>query len=128
MHTILIVDSDSAGRMVLKAILEESGYKVVTAISESDAWEQAHGVGFTCSFVLIDADALDMSALSLTKRLRKMAKLRVTPILIASDEPMQGRMEKSAQRAGATGFLQKPFAPSKLIAIIQGLARYPTIE
>ncbi len=125
MHTIFVVDGDSAGRMVMKAMLEEACFSVVTATSKRDAWEKTVGVSFTCSLVLIDADALGIAnAISLIKSLRRMQKLRVTPILVLSDDLNQGRTEKFVRDAGATGFLEKPVDPNRLVEVVKKLARY----
>ena len=63
-----------------------------------------------------------MDGISLTKKLREHPKFKPTPILILTTESSD-QMKQAVARAGATGWLVKPFDPAKLIEVIGKVVR-----
>ena len=57
-----------------------------------------------------------MDGISLTKKLRENPKFKQTPILILTTESSD-QMKMAGRAAGATGWLVKPFDPTKLIEV-----------
>ena len=63
-----------------------------------------------------------LDGIQLTRRLRETASFRSTPILILTTESSD-EMKQAGRDAGATGWLVKPFNPTKLIEVIRKVVR-----
>jgi two-component system chemotaxis response regulator CheY len=63
-----------------------------------------------------------MDGISLTKKLRETPRFKTTPILILTTES-SAEMKQQGRAAGATGWLVKPFDPTKLIEVIGKVIR-----
>jgi DNA-binding response OmpR family regulator len=111
---ILVVDDDQGIIEVIKIILEDSGYEVVTT-SDGTAVQQI------VRRILPDAVLLDlwMSGLDghyVCKQLKKMNKTKNIPIIVVS---ALNDGEQKAKLAGADDFLSKPFNINDLVAIVE---------
>ncbi|MGI9152484.1 MAG: response regulator, partial [Rubrivivax sp.] len=72
--------------------------------------------------VLTDQNMPRMDGISLTRKLRENPRYRATPILILTTESSD-QMKQAGRAAGATGWLVKPFEPTKLIEVIRKVIR-----
>jgi two-component system chemotaxis response regulator CheY len=120
MHSILAVDDSASMRQMVSFTLKSAGYNVVEAVDGQDAWEKAAQRSF--DLVLTDQNMPRMDGISLTKKLRENAQFKATPILILTTESSD-QMKQAGRAAGATGWLVKPFDPSKLIEVIKKVIR-----
>ena len=116
MHSILAVDDSASMRQMVSFTLKSAGYQVVEAVDGQDAWEKSVGRDF--DLVLTDQNMPRLDGIGLTKKLRENPKFRATPILILTTESSE-QMKQAGRSAGATGWLVKPFDPSKLIEVIR---------
>jgi two-component system chemotaxis response regulator CheY len=116
MQSILAVDDSASMRQMVSFTLKSAGYSVVEAIDGQDALEKAGTRGF--DLVLTDQNMPRMDGISLTRKLRESAQFKATPILILTTESSD-QMKQAGRSAGATGWLVKPFDPSKLIEVIK---------
>ncbi len=115
MHSILAVDDSASMRQMVSFTLKSAGYNVVEAVDGVDAYEKAQSRDF--SLVLTDQNMPRLDGIGLTKKLRDNPKFKATPILILTTEG--GDDKKSQGRsAGATGWIVKPFAPEKLLQVL----------
>lgn len=123
MHTILAVDDSASMRQMVSFTLKNAGYHVVEAVDGQDAWEKSQNGAFhPIDLVLTDQNMPRMDGLSLTRKLREDPRFRVTPILILTIESSD-QMKQAGKAAGATGWLVKPFDPTKLIEVIRRVIR-----
>lgn len=120
MHSILAVDDSASMRQMVSFTLKSAGYNVVEAVDGQDAFEKAQGRSF--DLVLTDQNMPRMDGISLTKKLRETPQFKTTPILMLTTESSD-QMKQAGRAAGATGWLVKPFDPTKLIEVIQKVIR-----
>lgn len=120
MHSILAVDDSASMRQMVSFTLKSAGYNVVEAVDGQDAYEKAIGRSF--DLVLTDQNMPRMDGISLTKKLRETAQFKSIPILMLTTESSD-QMKQAGRAAGATGWLVKPFDPTKLIEVIQKVIR-----
>jgi two-component system chemotaxis response regulator CheY len=120
MHSILAVDDSPSMRQMVCFTLKNAGFNVVEAVDGQDAWEKASGRDF--QLVLTDQNMPRMDGISLTKKLRETPRFKTTPILILTTESSD-EMKQKGRAAGATGWLVKPFDPTKLIEVIGKVIR-----
>ncbi len=120
MHSILAVDDSASMRQMVSFTLKSAGYNVVEAVDGQDAWEKSGSRDF--DLVLTDQNMPRMDGIGLTKKLREHPKFKATPILILTTESSD-QMKMAGRSAGATGWLVKPFDPTKLIEVIRKVIR-----
>jgi two-component system chemotaxis response regulator CheY len=120
MQSILAVDDSASMRQMVSFTLKSAGYSVVEAIDGQDALEKAGTRSF--DLVLTDQNMPRMDGISLTRKLRESSQFKATPILILTTESSD-QMKQAGRSAGATGWLVKPFDPSKLIEVIKKVIR-----
>ena len=120
MHSILAVDDSASMRQMVSFTLKSAGYQVVEAIDGQDAWEKSVGRDF--DLVLTDQNMPRLDGIGLTRKLRENPKFKATPILILTTESSE-QMKNAGRSAGATGWLVKPFDPTKLIEVIRKVIR-----
>lgn len=115
MHSILAVDDSPSMRQMVAFTLKTAGFAVTEAVDGQDAWEKARQKDF--DLVLTDQNMPRLDGIGLTKKLRESPKFKTTPILILTTESSD-QMKQAGRAAGATGWLVKPFDPTKLIEVI----------
>ena len=120
MHSILAVDDSASMRQMVSFTLKSAGFQVTEAVDGVDAWEKSVGRDF--DLVLTDQNMPRLDGIGLTKKLRENPKFKATPILILTTESSD-QMKQAGRSAGATGWLVKPFDPSKLIEVIRKVIR-----
>lgn len=113
MTLILIVDDDEPIREYAKAVLEGVGYEVETAWSGEQALKYL--VLGRPDMLLVDINMPGMSGLELIGRVRLRQKFKDIPVLVFSASGL-GVDIQAAIRAGAGGYLLKPFAAEDLTA------------
>ena len=120
MRSILAVDDSASMRKMVSFTLTSAGFHVVEAVDGQDALDkiQHHAV----DLVLTDQNMPRLDGLGLTRTLRENPKFKTTPILILTTESSD-QMKMAGRAAGATGWLVKPFDPSRLIEVIQKVMR-----
>ena len=120
MHSILAVDDSASMRQMVSFTLKSAGYSVVEAVDGQDALEKTGKHDF--DLVLTDQNMPRMDGIGLTRKLRDNPKFKSTPILILTTESSD-QMKQSGRAAGATGWLVKPFDPTKLLEVIKKVIR-----
>jgi two-component system chemotaxis response regulator CheY len=120
MHSILAVDDSVSMRQMVSYTLKSAGFEVVEAVDGEDAFEKARQRHF--DLVLTDQNMPRLDGIGLTKRLREHPSFKATPILILTTESSD-QMKQAGRAAGATGWLVKPFEPTKLIEVIRKVIR-----
>jgi len=120
MHSILAVDDSASMRQMVSFTLKSAGFNVVEAVDGQDAWEKSGSRDF--DLVLTDQNMPRMDGIGLTRKLREQPKFKNTPILILTTESSD-QMKLAGRNAGATGWMVKPFDPTKLIEVIRKVIR-----
>ena len=120
MHSILAVDDSASMRQMVSFTLKNAGYSVVEAVEGEDALDKAKAREF--DLVLTDQNMPRLDGIGLTRKLREHPNFKATPILILTTESSD-QMKQAGRAAGATGWLVKPFDPTKLIEVIRKVVR-----
>jgi FixJ family two-component response regulator len=116
---IAIVDDDESVRSSLASLLRSHGFKARAFTSAEELLRSDVSSDFAC--VITDVRMGGMSGLELQDELVRQ-HCRV-PIIFISAHAYPG-MQKQAMRAGAIGFLEKPFDDAALIELVhRALAR-----
>ena len=120
MRSILAVDDSPSMRKMVSFTLSSAGFKVVEAVDGVDALEKAQAQNI--DLVLADQNMPRLDGIGLTRKLREHPRYKTTPILILTTESSD-QMKQAGRAAGATGWLVKPFDPTRLIEVIQKVIR-----
>lgn len=120
MLSILAVDDSPSMRKMVSFTLVGAGYRVIEAVDGQDAFEKAQTEKI--DLVLADQNMPRLDGIGLTRKLRETEQFKTTPILILTTESSD-EMKQAGKAAGATGWLVKPFDPSRLIEVIQKVTR-----
>ncbi len=112
---ILTVDDSKTMRDMVSFTLKSAGFDVVEA--EDGAKALVLLASTAVDAIITDINMPNMDGVTLVQRLRAQPKFKATPILILTTE---GSDDKKAQgrNAGATGWIVKPFAPEKLLQVL----------
>jgi PAS domain S-box-containing protein len=112
--TILVVDDEAGMRNLARAILENSGFTVLTACDGADAVRV-----FTRHAAEIRAVVLDltMPVMNGEEAATELQRIRPVPVILSSG---YGEHEVAARFAGRSlaGFLCKPYQPADLTAVL----------
>ena len=117
-RTILTVDDSNSMRQMVRATLEGAGYGVVEAADGHEALEFARGN--TVDLVISDVHMPRMDGIALVSALRALPGYRLIPLLLLTTESSQDK-KMEGKRAGATGWIVKPFNPAQLLATLARL-------
>ena len=114
--TILIVDDSVSIRQSVRFILEQSGYIVMEA---ADGQEGLKRLGEQkADLVITDVNMPNMDGITMVRKIRETDGIKFVPILVLTTES-QGSVIEDGKKAGATGWIVKPFNDEKLIETIK---------
>jgi two-component system, chemotaxis family, chemotaxis protein CheY len=109
--TILTVDDSRTMRDLLSSTLSQSGYSVVQAC---DGVEGLHVLASKkVDAIITDINMPVLGGFGFIEKVRSDPEYRAIPILVLTTEASPAMKEK-ARKAGATGWLVKPFDTAKL--------------
>ena len=112
---IMTVDDSTSMRQMVKATLLSAGYDVVEAADGQEALDYAREN--PVDLVITDVNMPRMDGITLVSELRSLPTYRLTPVLLLTTESsMEKKME--GKKAGATGWIVKPFNPAQLLATL----------
>jgi two-component system chemotaxis response regulator CheY len=110
---IMTVDDSASMREMVRATLVSAGYEVVEAVDGQEALDYARENA--CDLVISDVNMPRMDGITLVHELRSLPHYRLTPLLLLTTESSQEK-KLEGKRAGATGWIVKPFNPEQLLA------------
>lgn len=120
--TVLVVDDETIVRDVAKALLEASGFGVLTAVNGRDAIEVFASHSAEIAVVLLDLTMPDLGGEQVFREMHAMQP--EVPVLLCSgysEEDIMGRFPSK----GLAGFIQKPFESSTLIRKLRSILGMP---
>ncbi len=112
---ILAVDDSVSMRQMVRYTLQGAGYEVVQACDGVEALELARAS--IADLVLTDVHMPRMDGIDLVRELRALPTYKFVPMLILTTESSQEK-KADGKRAGATGWIVKPFNPEQLLSTI----------
>lgn len=117
--TILTVDDSRTMREMLLLALKDAGFSVV------QAEDGVHGLEVlekeAPDVIVTDINMPRMDGFGFIEGVRRHEKHRAVPILVLTTESDAEKKDR-ARRAGATGWIVKPFNPVKLVDAIRRVA------
>jgi two-component system chemotaxis response regulator CheY len=117
--TILTVDDSRTIRQMLMAALTDAGMEVL------QAEDGVHGLevlqGCNPDVIITDINMPRMDGFGFIEAVRGSEKHRAIPILVLTTESVDDKKDR-ARRAGASGWIVKPFDPAKLVTAINRVA------
>ena len=115
MLKVLVVDDEPTIRLLIRAALERTAYELVEAVDGISALEVARRQ--RPDLILLDIALPQMSGLEVCRRLKADPATARTPVLLLTGF-VQPAQRQAGERAGAEGFIAKPFSPAALLAQI----------
>ena len=115
---ILVVDDSVAIRTLLRTDLGQRGFVVDDASGGRGALEKARHTVY--DLVVTDLNMPGMDGLGLVRALRELDGYAKIPILVLTTETDE-QMKAELRRAGATGWMSKPYAPERMSAALAKL-------
>lgn len=117
--TVLTVDDSKTMREMLLLALSDAGFTVVQA---EDGVHGLEVLEFTTPDVIVtDINMPRLDGFGFIEGVRRHDKHRAVPILVLTTESDAQKKDR-ARRAGATGWIVKPFDPIKLVDAIRRVA------
>jgi DNA-binding response OmpR family regulator len=111
---ILVADDDSDTRDLVRFFLQAAGFRVSVTGNPAEVLILAESQRFDA--VLLDNWMPDITGVELCRRIRTFDQ--TTPILFCSG-PVREEDKQNAIRAGAQGYVAKPFDPDDLIQTLR---------
>ena len=115
MPRIMIVDDVASIRQIVTKVFQDVGYQVTEAARGDEALDLAKLK--RVHLVITDVEMPGMNGLELIKGLRELKSYKTTPILILARDASDVNIKK-AETLGASGFIEKPFTPERLISVV----------
>lgn len=117
--SILAVDDSRTMRDLLRAALVPQGFTVSLAEDGVHGLEQLDSL--TPDVIITDINMPNLDGFGFIEGVRRRDDLRSVPILVLTTERAP-ELKQRARKAGATGWIIKPFDRTKLIAAIHRVA------
>ncbi|PJC14647.1 MAG: response regulator [Comamonadaceae bacterium CG_4_9_14_0_8_um_filter_57_21] len=117
--TLLVVDDDEFQRKILARILGSENYQLLFATSGLEALNQLRKT--RPDLILMDVKMPGMDGVEVTRRLKETPRFASIPVVMITGQSDRSVVTDSL-KAGAIGFVVKPFDRDKLLAkVAQGL-------
>lgn len=116
---ILAVDDSQTMRNMLNMTLTEAGFNAQLAEDGLKALEVLENNTF--DVIITDINMPNLDGFGFIDAVRAQEKFRTIPILVLTTEAAP-ELKAKARDAGATGWVVKPFDPSKLVRALQLVA------
>ena len=117
---ILVVEDEPVIRELVSSLLVDSTCEVETAETGAEGLKLASGREY--DLVLLDvvlpaAGAVDLDGVAVCRLLRADPRLAAVPIYMLTAKARQADVD-AAMRAGASGYIHKPFKATELVALV----------
>jgi len=120
MKKILAVDDSSSVRQMVNFTLQSAGYQVVEAVDGKDGLAKAGKDKY--DLIITDLNMPNLDGIGLITEIRKLPAYAFTPILMLTTES-QAEKKAAGRKAGATGWIVKPFNAEQLTTVLQKLVK-----
>jgi two-component system chemotaxis response regulator CheY len=120
MKRVLSVDDSFSIRQMVSFTLRGAGYEVAEAIDGRDGLNKAGASRF--DMIITDLNMPNIDGIQLIAAVRKLPGYSFTPILMLTTES-QAEKKDAGRKAGATGWIVKPFGAEQLIAVARKLVK-----
>ncbi|MGM0611027.1 MAG: response regulator [Thermodesulfobacteriota bacterium] len=112
---IMTVDDSASVRQMVAFTLKEEGFDVVEAKDGKDALSK---LGSPVDMIVTDLNMPNMDGIELIKNVRAKSDMKFVPIIMLTTES-QAEKKSEGKKAGATGWIVKPFKPEQLMSVVK---------
>lgn len=119
--SVLAVDDSPTVRAAVRLALEPAGFEVELAADGEEALGRL-GAEKRFDLVITDLHMPKLDGIGLIRAVRSNPAYRFTPILMLTTES-QAEKKEEGRRAGATGWIVKPFQPEQLVAVVRKVVK-----
>jgi signal transduction histidine kinase len=116
--SVLVVDDSAANLVVLGALLDPLGVRVVEARSGAEALERVAAETF--AVILLDVQMPGMDGFEVARRLRMMENGQELPIIFITAIHRDEKYSRQGYASGASDYITKPFDADVLLARVRG--------
>ena len=120
-RNVLIVDDSTTIRQMVKKTMQMAGLDI------NEVYEASNGIEALATLadhevdvILVDINMPTMNGVQLLTRMKQSSRLKDIPIVIASTEGSQQRIDQM-MGFGASGYVRKPFQPEQLRDVLAPL-------
>ena len=117
---IMIVDDSKTIRQQVSFTLQQGGYEVIEAEDGKDGLAKLQA-NPDIAMVISDVNMPNMNGLEMVEAMKLDAKTSAVPVVMLTTEGATELIDR-AKKAGAKGWLVKPFKPDQLVAAVTKLA------
>lgn len=121
MACIMVVDDSKTVRMSMEYLLKNNGYEVFTADDGVDGLKKLNervASGKKPDLIITDVNMPNMGGLDFIKKVKESLSTKFIPILILTTESQEA-MKMEGKKAGAAGWIVKPYQPEQLIGVVK---------
>ena len=122
---VLIVDDSATLRLSVEMTLKPAGFEVVHATNGEEGLkvlEQLAAEGKRVDMIISDINMPVMDGITFIKEVKKRPQFKFIPILVLTTEREDSK-KLEGKRAGASGWLVKPFKPNTLLTVVRKFTR-----
>ncbi|MFP4169324.1 MAG: response regulator [Desulfonatronovibrionaceae bacterium] len=112
---IMTVDDSASVRQMVAFTLKEEGFEVVEAKDGQDALSKLNS---PVDMIVTDLNMPNMDGIELIKNVRAKSEMKFIPIIMLTTES-QAEKKTEGKKAGATGWIVKPFKPEQLMSVVK---------
>lgn len=117
MSKIIMTADDSASvRQMVRFTLDQAGYDIVEAEDGRDALDKLKST--KVDMLLTDLNMPNMDGIELIRETRTDPQYKFMPIVMLTTESQDSKKQEG-KKAGATGWIVKPFSPEQLVAVVR---------
>jgi two-component system chemotaxis response regulator CheY len=120
MKRILSVDDSASVRQMVSFTLRKADYEVIEAVDGKDGLAKVSSGKF--DLIITDLNMPNVDGIQMITGVRKVPGYSFIPILMLTTES-QAEKKDAGRKAGATGWIVKPFNADQLIAVVQKLVK-----
>lgn len=114
--TIITVDDSASVRMMVNFTLQGMGYDIIEAENGVDAMEKL--LKNTVHLIITDINMPEMDGIGLVRKVRAHPLLKFLPVIVLTTESQEEK-RLEGKKAGATGWIVKPFNQGELMAAVR---------
>lgn len=117
MQKVLVVDDSPTIRRHLRTILRDGGFDVIEAGDGAEGTARVNE-DLDIGMVILDVNMPNMNGLEMLQRIKQNDRNAGLPVIMLTTEA-EVEMIDQAKRAGAAGWIVKPFKPELLLAAVR---------
>jgi two-component system chemotaxis response regulator CheY len=115
---VIVVDDSLVMRKIIAGVVESLGYEGVPATNGQNLLELLEHCGDEVGLVLLDWNMPGINGIEALKTMQQNSRFRAIPVFMISTESEDAKVGE-ALKAGAKGYLAKPFTQEELATKIK---------